>query len=488
MRFRVLDYRGQPLAGVPVSFRLQGPVTGVSLTPASTTTLKGSGYAETQLTVPSRVASVIVVAKVGDREVLSAPISFAGAVPNGRQFTFQCGSVAGAASGGVHAIGAYDEARNLIAGVKLNCFAHVGDRNGDGLSGASVSFMTEAGTIGPSSTSTSDVVGNAQILFKTSKPEPVPTTPSDTGFTWNVPTNETENTGEYLVPLWMHPWEWNDRPFFNSNPITGLPVPNSREPRRNDPIVKCNNGQVPCVNNPRDRLVTMIAVTSGEEGFSDDNNNGVRDANEPYDDLTEPFVDSNDNGTRDASEPYIDVNGNTKWDGKNQTWDANTLIWTQERILWTGVPNRADSTSVDPIAKQAPIYINNAVAGLNVKYLQTFEAPIHFLLSDPWYNSIAQNGDGDGCELGGEEDADTQVVIATPKKINAGRAYTYPAFRFYEFFVRDARDPSKPPSELLPIRNPAIPFRLPIICTFTASPVEGQKVTVSLGMLEGTVE
>jgi hypothetical protein len=481
---------------VGVTFVLPGGdagVQGVNLMPTSTTTLKGTGFAETQLTVPARVASVIVVATAGNRSVSSPAISFAGAVPNGRQLTFQCGSLAGEASGGAHAIGAYDSARNLIAGVKLNCFAHVGDRNGDGLSGALVSFMTEAGTIGPSSTSQTDVVGNAQVLYKTSLPVPAPTNPADPsdttgppGFTWNVPMTSLTNTGEYLVPLWMHPWEWNDRPYFNAQ--GALPVPNLREPRRDDPIRRCPT--MPCKNNPRDNLVSMIAVTSGEEGFSDDDNNGIWNVDkmgvpEPFDDLTEPFVDNNDNATWDPGERYIDSNGNGAWDGKNSRWDANTLIWKQERILWTGLPDRIDmGDTTDPVAKQLL-----PASALAVKFLETFPNPVNVMVSDPWYNSIAQNGEGDGCQLGGA--ADEPLVLAVPKTFGIGRAFTYPAFRVYSFHIRDARDPTPSSADggfAVPLRNPPIPFVVPIICRFTASPIEGYVTQLELAPIVGTVE
>ncbi len=488
VRFRVLDFRGQPQAGVPVSFRLASAVPGVTLAPSSTSTLKGSGFAEVQVTVPARVASVIVMAKVGAIEVSSPAISFAGAVPNARQMTFQCGSIAGAASGGVHAIGAFDNARNLIAGVKLNCFAHVGDRNGDGLAGAVVSFLTEAGTIGPSSTSVTDVVGNAEVLYKTSYPLPLPTDPAP--FTWVVSTTDPKYTGEYLVPLWMHPWEWNDRPYFNliANG-KGVIVPNKIEPRRPDPIRECNG--VPCINNPRDNLVAMIAVTSGEEAFSDDNNNGVRDGNEAFIDTTEPFVDSNDNATWDPGERYVDANGNLKWDGKNGEWDANTLIWVQERILWTGIPDRLDLIGLDPVS--APTVVMSTVdptPPIAVKFMQTFQYPIRFVLSDPWYNSMAQNGDGDGCRLGGD-DGEELPVVALPSVFNPGRALTYPSFRIQDFFVRDARDATGKPDgggSSVPKRDSPLPFSIPIICKFTASPEGGQVVDVSLGSLTGTVE
>jgi len=91
--------------------------------------------------------------------------------------------------------------------------------------------------------------------------------------------------------------------------------------------------------NPRDSLVTLIAYTRGEEHFSDDNSNGVRDPGEQFIDQGEPFVDSNDNGVRDDGETYIDeAPADGKWNGPNGVWDKDTSIWTAEHILYTARP------------------------------------------------------------------------------------------------------------------------------------------------------
>ncbi len=481
VRFRVLDYRGLPQAGVNISFKLQSPNTGISLLPASGATEKGTGIFQTQLVATSRVTSVIIVATAGDKSVLSPAISFAGSAASAKQFTFQCGSVSGMASGGVHALGAYDEDRYLIAGVKTDCFAHVADRNGDGVPGALVSFLAEAGAIGPSETSMVDVVGNAKILYKTSYPLPVATDPGV--FTWQ-PTFDQVHTGDFLVPLWMEPFRWT------TNPITQYgQVPNLQEPRRKDPLRAGLNLTL----NPRDNLVSMIAVTSGEEAFVDTNNNGVWDDPEPYDDLTEPFVDSNDDGTWNEGERYIDTDGNGKWDGKNQKWDSNTLIWTQERLLWTGLPSDKDTVGSEPILR-----IIDPVGPVFVPFLSYYgiDDPAYpgnriplaakFLLTDPWFNSIAQNGDDDGCEIGGDDDK--SPVNAVPKKTNSGFRLTYPPFTIIGFGIRDARDPNAPVANQVPKRIPPIDFGVPLFCHFTAAQQEGFKVKMAVGTIRGKVE
>lgn len=468
VRFRAVDNRGIPQAGTTVTFKLQPEVPGVTINPAEATTNVGDGIAATQIIATGRVASVVVVATAGDKTAVSPAVSFAGAAASGKQFTFQCGEIAGPASGGVHAIGAYDETRYLIAGVKVNCTAHVADRNGDGITGAQVSFISEAGTIGPSSTSTTDVVGNAQVLYKTSYPLPAETDPGV--FTWSPP-NDAAHTGDYLAPLWMHPFYWTENPIrdFGTpiNPQTDRP-----EPRRVDPL---RPGRV---NNPRDNLVAMIAVTSGEEGFDDNNNNGQYDPGEPFNDLTEPFVDSNDNGTWDLNERFVDTNADGNWDGKNGLYDASTLIWVQERLLWTGWPHptdRAESAlNPTPVVRQL-----SPPAGVAVTLNHFAVTTATFLLSDPWYNGLARNSSDDGCKEGA-----LGPIIVEP--LPTGIAFTYPAFTVESYTFRDEHDPTKEPPPA-PYAAPGVPFEINAGCTYTASPRDGHIVLIAAPQVRGNV-
>jgi len=462
IRFRAIDSRGLPQPGVRISFEVQAPVSGVELNPPEASTDVGSGIASTQVVAKGgRVSSVVVVARVDGLVATSPAVTFAGASSNSRQFTFQCGSLSGEGSGGLHAIGAYDQTRHLIAGVKVDCIAHVGDRNGDGISGAQVSFLTEAGTIGPSAVSITDVVGNAKVLYKTSLPLPDDVTPGT--FSWN-PLNDATHTGEYIAPLWMHPFSWVEEP------IAGyLSEPTFQEPRRPDPVRPGKE------NNPRDNLVSMIAITTGEEAFDDLNNNGLWDASEPYVDLTEPFVDNNDNGTWDAKERYVDANGNGKWDGKNNQYDTVTLIWVQERILWTGWPHELDvvgpaSRNPRPVIRQ----LSPIGAVTMTKYDQV---GAEFLLSDPWFNSLASNDDQDGCSSG-------TIGPVSVDPLLKGQAFTYPAFMVVRYVIRDVRDPADPSS---PSYSTALKWEVNAGCVFTASKQEGHKAYVTAPRVSGTI-
>ncbi|RYZ33724.1 MAG: hypothetical protein EOO71_41225 [Myxococcaceae bacterium] len=105
--------------------------------------------------------------------------------------------------------------------------------------------------------------------------------------------------------------------------------------------------------NPRDMLVTIIAVTPGEESFFDGSGasngakNGKWDPGEWFVDLPEPFVDSNDNGVWDTGEKFIDterldcatglrVQPNTVWDGPNGCWDSDTQVWRATHVVYSG--------------------------------------------------------------------------------------------------------------------------------------------------------
>lgn len=508
VRFRLLDSRGLPQAGAKVEFSLQSANNGVTLSPTSAVSLRGSGYAETQIVANTRVNSVIVIATSGDKRLQSPPITFAGTVPSGLQLTFQCGPIGGTGSGGRHAIGAYDQSRHLIAGDPIDCAAHVADRNGDGIEGALVSFLTEAGTIGPSEVSTSNLVGDAVIKYKTSLPLPIETTP--TTFDWVVNTDDV-HTGEYVAPLWMHPFNWSVDP----RGLSPFMPPNFslQEPRRPDPIRLNPDGSGRRENNPRDNLVSMIAVTSGEEGFIDSDNDGKYTPGEYYDDLTEPFVDSNDDGTWNDNERFIDMNGNGEWDGKNGQWDANTLIWKQERLLWTGIPATEDvipnvpgvpghKAVFTPAGCENPAYctttpggnphIQLTCPGTSAQCHQAGAAndpdrrpvAMYAFITDPWFNSMAKNGDGDTCAVPPDDMAPVKVTGATA----AGFAFTYPSNNFIFFTLADKRDPNASPMEQVPRRQPAIGFRATIFCNYTSAPSGGYVVRIGAGTIEGTIE
>lgn len=129
-----------------------------------------------------------------------------------------------------------------------------------------------------------------------------------------------------------------------------------------DVAVDSANGEVSgpgtgidAATNPRDGLVTIIAYTTGEEQFFDENGNGIYDDGERFVDLPEPFIDLNDNNTYDPEigERYFEVNTSAspadgEWSAGNGVWDDVTTIWTQTHVLLTGAHHRstADPTGL----------------------------------------------------------------------------------------------------------------------------------------------
>jgi hypothetical protein len=131
---------------------------------------------------------------------------------------------------------------------------------------------------------------------------------------------------------------------FIYSPKGGASTPKDVTPEStlNEPSYTDNNGRQ---RNPRDGLVTLVAVLDGEEAFTDTNGNGQYDQGEPFVDSAEPFVDANDNDKCDPDEKYLDLNGNGRWDEANGKWDSNTKIMAIYKILWTGPLSSSSKTS-----------------------------------------------------------------------------------------------------------------------------------------------
>ena len=128
------------------------------------------------------------------------------------------------------------------------------------------------------------------------------------------------------------------------SPKGGASAPKDVDPAQNlgEPNYFDKNGKK---RNPRDGLVTLVAVVDGEESFTDNNGNGKWDAGEPFVDVAEPFVDKDDDDKWSSDETYLDANGNGKWDKANAKWDAKTKVMAIYKILWTGALDNADKTS-----------------------------------------------------------------------------------------------------------------------------------------------
>jgi len=114
-------------------------------------------------------------------------------------------------------------------------------------------------------------------------------------------------------------------------------------PRGGGEFQQASDDATGAVRNQRDGLVSIIAMTSGMEDFTDANGNGVYDPGELFYDLPEPFVDADDDNLfgGNARERFYDVELpgrrlNGVWDGPNGEWDANTVIWADARMVYSG--------------------------------------------------------------------------------------------------------------------------------------------------------
>jgi len=113
----------------------------------------------------------------------------------------------------------------------------------------------------------------------------------------------------------------------NAMPVDVSPIPG--EPVR--------TGDLGEERNPRDGVVTLLAIARGSESWTDLNGNGIRDENEPYVDIGEPFLDVNDDGVyTEGVDAFFDSNGNGVWDGPNGRYDADTFIGATTKVIWTG--------------------------------------------------------------------------------------------------------------------------------------------------------
>ncbi|HEY2387131.1 MAG TPA: hypothetical protein VGK30_09230 [Candidatus Binatia bacterium] len=89
---------------------------------------------------------------------------------------------------------------------------------------------------------------------------------------------------------------------------------------------------------PGDERVQVLAVTTGQETFTDLNGNGTWDPGEPFvDQPPEVFLDANENGVYDPGEFFVDNNNNGIYDGTpNGIWDDQILISAQAPVIFSG--------------------------------------------------------------------------------------------------------------------------------------------------------
>lgn len=259
----------------------------------------------------------------------SGTVVIRGGVPSMRAFDFWCEDSIIPAFSDRPLI----ESWLLVNGEQTTCHVRLGDRlNGIVDTATPVFFLTEAGTITQSGSTGPE--GVASTTHRTGQPSPVdipvrPPLPMDIPNTADAALSPP--LGHEIRDLDKHLYLLDDRNF-------------------------------------RDGLVTIVAVTRGEENFIDSDGNKIYESGvdifPPEYDLTAPYVDSNDNRIYDqycnengggedcehpgryfneefrrtsdddeftiAYDPEAGYFGNGEWDGDIEIWNSTKVIWTGE--------------------------------------------------------------------------------------------------------------------------------------------------------------
>jgi len=367
--FKVIDTNLNGVPNVGVSFSVSGP-TGAQVIDAGTT--GSDGVVETILSSGDETGIATVTATVGAPPsdggtgiTASSPgTPIVGGTPSDQGFSLDCLEVN---------VSANSTATPPRPDVTTTCTATLSDRfhNPIGIP-TPVEWYAEAGSV--SSPSISTVQGVATTIFSANGKWP----PADT--------QPLTSLGEQSNPTTDYRWSG-----------TGL--------------------------NPRDMLVTLIAVTPGEETFFDGSGtsagvkNGKWDPGEWFVDVSEPYIDENDNQQWDPGEFFIDgprlncATGiveppNGKWDPPNGCWDSNILLWHPIHILYSGDVSRMVLTPSGPFS------VPQSPADLRIR----------FNLFDDFFVRLSP----DAVALGGNLIGPRGSVTVTPDAdINSARSYGF---------------------------------------------------------------
>jgi hypothetical protein len=299
--FVVTDPYGLPVPGAAVNFGQQSPqlvtlnsTSGVS---GADGTLQLAYTSQTEVGVTTLTATLVATGSVARQTV-----AVRGAKPSASGFYFRCEH----ASLPVYTTVAEFET--------MTCTVRLSDRYGNRVGIPTVvAFATEAGSI------------SATALTKAFDPSN-PTDPDEGSATVTFTTDMGNgNSPADVAPLGVatqYPWNRAAEPFHTP---AGSSV----------------------TDNPRDQLVTIIAMTRGEEAFEDANHNGLLDANEVFVDQGDPFIDENDDGVYDQIGPsaagvweprFCGLNADcSTYHGPNGVWDSDTVIWKPTWVVFTGV-------------------------------------------------------------------------------------------------------------------------------------------------------
>jgi len=294
-RFLVTDAAGRPVSNVGVSFaQAQPALVTLGITVGVTAS---DGTVSVDYTAGSVVGVSAITATVGGGGPTgSYPVAVRGAKPSASGFYFRCGKTN---------LPVYTTTMEYET---TTCTVRLSDRYGNRVGIATpVSFAAEAGSI------------SASVLTKPFS-FANPTDPEEGSLTVTF----SSDMGNGFSPADTTPFPAD---------ATQFPKPRALEP---------SSGSF----NPRDNLVTIIAMVRGEEAFVDANLDGQYNAGELFVDQGDPFIDSNDNNAYDsATEPRFCGGAScATYHVPNGVWDSDRTIWAPTWVAFTGVV----STRVDP--------------------------------------------------------------------------------------------------------------------------------------------
>ena len=286
--FLVTDASGRPVPGATVTFGQSQPAL-VTLAQASAVTggdgTVNVGYdAGPQVGITKITATVTATGASG-----SQPIAVRGAKPSASGFYFRCNRIN---------LPVYT---TTLQYETSECTVRLSDRYGNRVGIATpVYFAAETGAISASAMT---------------KP-----------FDFNNPTDPEEGTVTVTfssdIAGGFGPVETT--PF--AADATQFPKPRWAEPFQGSA-------------NPRDQLVTIIAMVRGEEAFVDANLNGQYDSGELFADQGDPFIDANDDNAYDpvTEDRFCGGASCAAYNPPNGIWDSDRTIWAPTWVVFTEV-------------------------------------------------------------------------------------------------------------------------------------------------------
>jgi len=326
-RFLVTDAAGRPVSNAGVSFGQTQPAL---VTLGHTVGVTASdGTVSVDYTAGSMVGvSAITAAVGGGGPSGSYPVAVRGAKPSASGFYFRC------------------EKTNLPVYTTTpqyettTCHVRLSDRYGNRVGIATpVDFAAEAGAI------------SASVLTKP--------------FDFANPTDPDE--GSLTVTFSSDMGNG-----FSPADTTPLPADLTQFPKQR--LAEPSIGSA----NPRDQLVTIIAMVRGEEAFVDANLDGQYNAGELFVDQGDPFIDSNDNNAYDpATEPRFCGGAScATYHAPNGVWDSDRTIWVPTWAVFSDVV-RPSVTAFTP--SSCIDYLDNNLSNPSAASAAVF-------MRDPWLN------------------------------------------------------------------------------------------------------